>query len=66
MLLLMGIRYLVWASPAFKGSMLKRLINGLMTNIRFQETFPYCLATAIMVHLLGQIQDEAYQQRQVF
>lgn len=52
----MGIR------TAVKGSMLKRLITGLMTIDRFLEYCPQGLATVVVVQLLGQIQDATCQQ----
>jgi hypothetical protein len=55
----MGIR------TAVKGSMLKRLITGLMTNDRFLEYCPQGLATVVVVQLMGQIQDATCQQWQV-
>jgi len=52
----MGIR------TAVKGSMLKRLITGLMTIDRFLEYCPQGLATVVLVQLLGQIEDATCQQ----
>lgn len=49
-------------STAVKGSMLKRLITGLMTIDRFLEYCPQGLATVVAVQLLGQIQDATCQQ----